>query len=106
MRLASRLTMRIHAARNADGERVQATVHRADGGEAYDVDVMFDRVSRDRTVLGLTLADALPKIWTMTPEPREILEHADVIILNGEAWKVSSRFAREDGLVEHELYVA
>lgn len=48
--------------------------------------------------------DTLPKIWTLTPEPRPILEHAHVIQLDGEAWKVSSRFEREDGLVEHELY--
>jgi hypothetical protein len=73
--------------------------------EAYDVDVMFDRQSRDRTVLRLTLAEALPKIWTMTPEPRAILENQDVIELDGEAWKAHSRFVRRDGLVEHELYL-
>lgn len=83
-----------------------ATVHRPDGGEAYDLDVILDRVARDRTVLCLTIADASPKLWTLAPEPRAIVEHADVVHLNGEAWKVSSRYACEDGLVEHDLYHA
>ena len=106
MRLASRLTIRIHSARDAEGRHIQATVHRAYGGEFYDVDVIFDRQARDPTVLNLIIADAVPRLWTLAPEPRAILENQDVIELDGERWKAHARFVREDGLVEHELYEA
>ncbi len=104
--LAGRLTMRIHGARDAAGERVRATVTPGDGSPAFDVDVVFDRTNRDRTVLGLTLADAIPRLWTLAPETRRLVENNDVITLNGERWHAISRFAREDGLIEHELVEA
>ncbi|WP_262265488.1 hypothetical protein [Microvirga yunnanensis] len=103
---AARMSMRLFGNRTPEGERSPALVHPANSGEAFEVEVIFDRQARDRTVLNIALPDAVPKMWTLTPEAKPVMCNEDVIELRGERWMASSRFEGDHGFVEYVLYEA
>lgn len=97
--LAAGASMRLFA------ERAPATVEPGDGSAPYAVTMIFDRTAKEKGVLQMTLQDAEVKVWTLKrDEPRAVVEHQDVIVVEGKRWRVSVRTERDDGWVQHVLY--